>query len=83
METFDEKDKPIDRYYYMNIVVPLKGEVSEEALIAVEADRKVKTNFRRDVILDLSTPQLECEQLYFPWQSNSEFRCMGGKPSEA
>jgi hypothetical protein len=66
VKTFDEKDKPIDRYYYINILAALDGEVSDEALIAVEEDRKVKTNFGRDVVLDLSTPRLECEQLYFP-----------------
>jgi hypothetical protein len=66
VKTFDEKDNPIGRYYYINILAALDGEVSDEALIAVEEDRKVKTNFGRDVVLDLSTPRLECEQLYFP-----------------
>lgn len=66
VKTFDEKDKPISRYYYINISATLDGEMSEEALIALEEDRKVKTNFGRDVVLDLSTPQLECENFYFP-----------------
>jgi hypothetical protein len=65
VKTFDEKGKPISRYYY-NIAAALEGETSDEALIAVEEDRKVKTNFGRDVVLDLSSPRLECEQLYFP-----------------
>jgi uncharacterized protein with ParB-like and HNH nuclease domain len=66
VKTFDEKGKPISRYYYINIEAALDGEISDEAFIAVEDDRKVKTNFGRDVVLDLSTPQLECQKLYFP-----------------
>jgi Protein of unknown function DUF262 len=66
VNTFDEKGKPIRRHYYINIAAALSGEMSDEALIAVEEDRRVKTNFGRDVVLDLSTPRLECEQLYFP-----------------
>lgn len=35
-------------------------------LISVEVDRTVKTNFGRDILLDLSTPQNECGAFYFP-----------------
>ncbi len=66
VKTFDEKSKPIDRYYYIDINLALEEGKLEEAFIAVESDRKFKTNFGRDIQLDLSSPQLECEQLYFP-----------------
>ncbi|MDI3659617.1 DUF262 domain-containing protein [Pseudomonas aeruginosa] len=66
VKTFDEKSKRIDRYYYIDINKALEAEQLEDAIIAVEQSRQLKTNFGRDLALDLSTPQLECEQLYFP-----------------
>ncbi|WP_421273879.1 GmrSD restriction endonuclease domain-containing protein [Aeromonas veronii] len=66
VKTFDEKGKRIDRYYYIDIPKALEAEQLEDAIIAVEQSRQLKTNFGRDVALDLSTPQLECEQLHFP-----------------
>lgn len=66
VKTFDEKGKRIDRYYYIDIRQALEAEQLEDAIIAVEQSRQLKTNFGRDVALDLSTPKLECEQLYFP-----------------
>lgn len=66
VKTFDEKGKRIDRYYYIDIRQALEAEQLEDAIIAVEQSRQLKTNFGRDVAMDLSTRQLECEQLYFP-----------------
>ena len=67
VKTRNEKGKAIERHYYFNIQAALEGQVHlEEALIAVSPDRKVKANFDRDVVLDLSTRELECRQLYFP-----------------
>lgn len=66
VKTFDEKRNPINRYYYIDINAALQDEMSDEALIALEEDRKIKTNFGRDVVLDLSMPKLECEHFYFP-----------------
>lgn len=37
-----------------------------DAVIAVPSDRKVKTNFDRDVVLDLLTRELEFEHELFP-----------------
>lgn len=65
--TRTDKGKPIERHYYWHIPTALDPDATlEDALIAVEADRKRRTNFGRDVDLDLSTTQLECEQMYFP-----------------
>lgn len=66
VKTFDEKGKRIDRFYYIDIRQALEAEQLEDAIIAVEQSRQLKTNFGRDVALDLSTHKLECEQLYFP-----------------
>lgn len=67
VKTHNDKGKPIERHYYFNIQTALEGQVHlEDALIAVSPDRKVKANFDRDLVLDLSTRELECRQLYFP-----------------
>lgn len=66
VKTFDEKGRAIERHYYINIQRALEDDGLEEAFVAVETDRKIKTNFGRDVALDLSTPEKECEALYFP-----------------
>lgn len=54
VKTFDEKGKPISRYYYIDIDAALEDSRLEDAFIAVEEDRKIKTNFNRDIALDLS-----------------------------
>lgn len=66
VKTFDEKGKSIERYYYIDINQALEDETLEEAFVAVEEDKKLKSNFGRDVKLDLSTRQKECENFFFP-----------------
>jgi hypothetical protein len=66
VKTFNEKGKPINRYYYIDIEAALLDEQLDDAFIAVEQDRTLKTNFGRDIRLDLSSRQKECEALYFP-----------------
>jgi len=66
VKTFNEKGKPISRFYYLDINAALEDDHLDDAFIAVEDDRKIKTNFGRDIVLDLSTPQKECEAFYFP-----------------
>lgn len=65
--TRNDKGKRIDRHYYWHIPTALEGEGSlDEAIIAVEPDRLLKSDFGRKVDLDLSTPEKEYQQLYFP-----------------
>lgn len=67
VNTRTAKGKPIKRHYYFDIRTALEGEDRlEEAVIAVDENRQTRKNFGRDVDIDLSTRQLECEQLYFP-----------------
>ncbi len=67
VKTKNDKGKPIERYYYFHIPTALEGpERLEDALIAIEPDRKRKVNFGRDVDLDLSTSEMEYSNLYFP-----------------
>jgi hypothetical protein len=67
VKTTNEKGKQIQRHYYFHIPTALEGpERLEDALRAMELDRKARTNFGRDIELDLSTREAECRQLYFP-----------------
>lgn len=67
VKTRTNKDKPIERHYYWHIPTALEGgERLDDAILAVEPDRVWRTNFGKDIKLDLRTPQKECQQLYFP-----------------
>lgn len=65
--TRTDKGKAIERYYYLDIEKCLDdGEDRVDAVVAVPADRRLKENFDRDVVLDLSTRELEIENKMFP-----------------
>ena len=67
VDTRTAKGKEIKRHYYFDIQLALEGEERlEDALISVDENRQVRSNFGRDVELDLSTRQLECKHLHFP-----------------
>jgi len=65
--TRTEKGKDIDRIYYLDIAACLDPEVDrEDAVLSLPPDRVVRTNFNRDIALDLSTEEKEYEQAHFP-----------------
>lgn len=67
VQTRSTKGKSIERFYYFDIDLALEGaDRIEDAIIAVEGDLKLKSNFGRDVQLDLSTRELECKNFFFP-----------------
>ena len=67
VKTRTEKGKPIERHYYWHIPTALEGgEHLDDAIVAVEPDKLVKSDFGRQIDLDLSTVEKECTQLYFP-----------------
>lgn len=54
--TKTDKGKKIERFYYLDMNACLDDSIDrQDAIISVPADRKIKTNFDRDVLLDLST----------------------------
>ena len=78
VNTTTEKKKNIKRYYYLDINKCLNEAIDrEEAVLSVPDDRKQKTNFDRDVTLDLSSRELEYEHEMFPlnivFDSNESF----------
>lgn len=65
--TRTEKGKDIERFYYLDIKKCLdENEDRYDAVVTVPKDRKQKTNFDRDIILDLSTREFEYEHEMFP-----------------
>lgn len=67
VDTRTTKGKDILRHYYFDISMALEGDDRlDEAVKAVDENRQTRSNFGRDVELDLSTRELECQQLHFP-----------------
>jgi len=67
VKTRTDKGKAISRYYYIHIPTALEGpEALERSLEAVDESRQKRSNFGRNIDLDLSTREKECQQLYFP-----------------
>jgi len=67
VKTRTSKGKHIQRHYYFNIRHVLDApHALDEAIVAVDENRQLRANFGRDVVLDLSTRELECQQLHFP-----------------
>lgn len=66
VKTFDAKGKRTDRHYYIDIALALEEDRLEDAFISVPTHRKIKTNFDRDVVMDLSTREMEIDNFHFP-----------------
>ena len=67
VDTKTEKGKTIKRYYYFDINGCLDDNTDRyDAVVPVPDDRRIKTNFDRDVVLDISTRELEYEHEMFP-----------------
>lgn len=65
--TRTDKGKEIKRFYYLDINKCLDEEEDRiDAVVSVPEDRKIKTNFDRDIILDVSERKLEYEKEMFP-----------------
>ena len=66
--TQDANKREIKRYYYFDIGKTLSGPVTfDDVIVGVPEDRVIRTNFGRDVVLDLSTPEKEYASFHFPW----------------
>ena len=65
--TITPKKKLVRRWFYININRALEtGADIEEAIFVVPEDKRVKANFDKEIVLDLSTPDYEYEKLRFP-----------------
>ncbi|HWB16361.1 MAG TPA: DUF262 domain-containing protein [Vicinamibacterales bacterium] len=67
VKTITAKKKIVERWFYLDVRAALQHDVDrEEAIRAVPADKKVKEDFNRRIVLDLSTPEQEYAELMFP-----------------
>ena len=80
VQTITPKNKMVKRWFYIDIQKALTLDADrDDAIFSVPEDRRLKTNFDKDIVLDLSAPQHEFEQMMFPlnrvfdwdeWQEN-------------
>jgi hypothetical protein len=78
--TITPKNKMVKRWFYFDIQKALKPDAErDDAIFTVPEDRRIKENFDKDIVLDLSHPHYEYEKMMFPlnrvfdwdeWQDN-------------
>jgi hypothetical protein len=67
VQTRTAKGKKIRRYYYFDIQKALENPYDLlNAIVAVDEHKQLRTNFGRDIVLDLSSTEQECLHLHFP-----------------
>ncbi|PJE95769.1 hypothetical protein CUT44_21125 [Streptomyces carminius] len=67
VETSDARGKPIQRWYYVDIAKAVGPPAErDEAIVSVPADKVLRTDFNRTVVLDLRTVEDECAAGLFP-----------------
>lgn len=67
VKTITPKKKVVERWFYIDVQKALRPDVDrEEAIVAVPADRMIKEDFNRTVVLDLSSTEREYAELMFP-----------------
>lgn len=67
VETVTPKNKKVKRWFYIDIRKALDDTVDrEEAIVGVPEDRVIRTDFGREVALDLSAPDKEYAALMYP-----------------
>ena len=67
VQTRTSKGKAIQRHYYFDIRKAIESEdYIEDAILSVDENKQIKSNFGRDIDIDLSTIEKECEHMMFP-----------------
>lgn len=67
VSTKTEKNKEIQRFYYLSMDGCMDETIDRiDAVVSIPEDRKLKENFNRDIVLDLSTRELEYKNKMFP-----------------
>ena len=67
VQTLNAKRQRINRWYYIDMLAALEpGRDRGEAIVGVPENRRETRNFGREIVRDLSTPELEYEAMMFP-----------------
>ncbi len=67
VQTVTPRLKLVKRWFYIDIRKAMNSaEDRENAIVSVPEDRRIKSDFDRKIDLDLSTPELEFQNLMFP-----------------
>lgn len=67
VQTRTSKGKAIQRHYYFDIRKAIESEdYIEDAIVSVDENKQIKSNFGRDIDIELSTIEKECEHMMFP-----------------
>lgn len=67
VQTRTEQNKPIRRFYYMNLNEISKPHIDwDNAIESVNENKQITSNFGKDIELDLSTNELEYKNKYIP-----------------
>ncbi len=67
VKTKDARDKPVERWYYVDIEKAVGTPADrDEAIVSVPEDKVLRANFARDVIHDLTSTEGECAAGLFP-----------------
>lgn len=67
VETVTPKNKRVKRWFYIDIRKALDPSIDrEESIIGVPEDRVIRTDFGREVVMDLSSPEQEYAKLMYP-----------------
>lgn len=67
VQTITPKNKLVKRWFYIDIRKSMQpGADRDDAIFSVPEDRRLKTNFDKDILLDLSQPECEYEKLMYP-----------------
>lgn len=67
VHTMDSRGKLMTRRYYVDMALAIQGEDRiDEAVISLPGDGVVRTNFGKDIVLDISTPAKERTEGLFP-----------------
>ncbi len=67
VETLNAKKRLVRRWFYIDIRKALDPKADrDEAIFSVPEDRRLKENFDKDIVLDLSCPEFEYENFKYP-----------------
>lgn len=73
VSTWSDQKKAIKRFYYLNIEKALNTTTDRiDAIISVDENKQIRGNIGRDVLLDLSTEELEFKNKMIPFNKMTQ-----------